>query len=100
MGPALPWMDAGGQGVILLYSATGERLEGREQLPAWLQEELSTRLSLFESAPRCFLDEPNETSWSAFGKALPSYLAGERFPLPRPATLAASERCRTRGEAR
>jgi hypothetical protein len=90
IGPWLPWMDMGDRPGELVYSATGERVRSVDELPPLLRDEISSRLPLFRAAPRCFLAEPNETSWTHFRRHLASYSKGERFPPLRPV---AHEQC-------
>lgn len=76
----LPWMKMDGNEGRLVFTASGQRTTYAD-LPAWLIEDIDTRLSLYKGAPPCFEDAPPQTSWTGFAQDLPDYLEGARFPL-------------------
>lgn len=84
--PWLPWMAMGDRPGYLVFSADGAKVEGFEQLPELLQQEIETQLPRYARAPTCWIDARNETSWSYFARHLQAYLDGERFPRPAPET--------------
>ena len=84
VGPWLPWMDMGDQAGYLVYSADGSKLESFEELPKWLQDEMKTRIPLYQHAPKCFLKARNVSSWSYFARHKANYDKGEQFPVPAP----------------
>jgi hypothetical protein len=86
VGPWLPWMDMGEQRGHLVYSARGQRVDRLADLPVALRAELDERVPLYRRAPRCWLDRPNETSWTYFARHLEAYQAGARFPMSAPDT--------------
>lgn len=82
IGPWLPWMKMGDRAGHLIYSATGNKVDGFEQLPQLLQAEINTRMPLYRQAPEAQLDTEDMTSWLYFEKHFDAYLAGETFPIP------------------
>lgn len=82
IGPWLPWMKMGDRAGYLIYSATGKKVDGFEQLPQLLQDEINTRMPLYRDAPADQLDTEDMTSWLYFEKHFDAYLAGETFPIP------------------
>ena len=82
--PWLPWMAMGERPGRLVFSADGAKLETFEDLPGALRREIETNSPSYAHAPSCWIDAPNETSWSYFERHLQDYLAGESFPRPRP----------------
>ncbi len=91
VGPALPWMALGERPGVLVYHARGRRVATLAELPAILRDEISVRLPRFARAPRCLLEQPNQTSWTYFLEHLDAYRRGERFPRPAPEDP--TERC-------
>lgn len=77
----LPFMKMDGREGSMLFTATGSRVEF-EDLPSWLQKDITNRLPLYRHAPRCMLDLPDSTSWSYFGEHFSEYLNGDQFPAP------------------
>jgi hypothetical protein len=57
-------------------------VDGFEQLPQLLQDEINTRVPLYRDAPEDQLDTEDMTSWLYFEKHFDAYLAGETFPIP------------------
>lgn len=82
IGPWVPWMKMGNQPGHLIYSGSGIKVKGVNELPQLLQEEINTRIPLYKNAPEAPLDDEDMTSWTYFKKNFDAYLAGERFPLP------------------
>ena len=81
----LPWMNMGDMEGNLLFSCTGSRITS-ENLPEWLKKEINERLPLYLKAPDCFLDKPNETTWTNFRDKFEEYKSGRKFPLEDPIT--------------
>ncbi|HEY9826260.1 MAG TPA: DUF1838 domain-containing protein [Stenomitos sp.] len=82
IGPWVPWMKMGDRPGHLVYSAYGHKVEGFDELPPLLQDEMNGRMSLYKTAPQSLLDDADMTSWLYFQKHFDTYLRGERFPLP------------------
>ena len=91
VGPWLPWMKMGGRPGRLVYSATGRKLGGYSDLPGLVRSEIETRLPVYRHAPRCWLQQRNQTSWTTFRRDFAHWLRGARFPLEAPTK---SARCR------
>lgn len=84
VGPWLPWMKMGDRPGVLLYSARGSKVAGYEQLPDVIRADIDSRMPLYRAAPRCLLEQRNETSWSYFAKHFQAFQNGDRFPVPEP----------------
>ncbi|MBE9179146.1 DUF1838 domain-containing protein [Oculatella sp. LEGE 06141] len=82
IGPWLPWMKMGDRPGHLIYSAYGSKVSHFAELPQLLQDEINTRVPLYQAAPKAFLDQDDMTSWLSFQQNFDAYLAGDRFPLP------------------
>jgi len=82
LSPWLPWMKMGDSDGQLLFSALGSKVDDISQLPHVLQKVLDHVTPLYKNAAKCFLDAPNETSWTYFGEHFEAYLQGKEFPLP------------------
>ncbi len=82
IGPWIPWMKMGNLPGNLIYSAYGGKVSGVSGLPQLLQDEIKTRMPLYQNAPASLLDVDDVTSWLYFQKHFDAYLAGETFPLP------------------
>ncbi len=82
LGPWVPWMKMGDRAGQLIYSASGRKLKGFEELPELLQEQISTRIPAYRHAPEARIEGENVTSWRYFKRHFDAYLAGEKFPLP------------------
>ena len=82
LGPWVPWMKMGDRAGQLIYSASGRKIAGFEELPQLLQEQINSRIPVYRSAPQVLLDSENITSWRYFKRHFDAYLAGEQFPLP------------------
>lgn len=82
IGQWLPWMKMGATPGQLIYSAYGSKVNGVNELPQLLQDEINNRVPLYQDAPKSFLDGEDMTSWLYFQEHFDAYLAGERFPLP------------------
>jgi hypothetical protein len=82
IGPWVPWMKMGDRPGQLIYSAYGSKVNGVNELPPLLRDEISTRVPLYKNAPPSFLEVEDITSWLYFQKYFEAYLAGETFPLP------------------
>jgi hypothetical protein len=82
IGPWVPWMKMGDRSGQLVYSASGGKINGFDELPQLLKDEINTRVPLYKNAPPSFLDVEDMTSWLYFQKYFDAYLAGEQFPLP------------------
>ena len=76
---------------FVLYTTQGAKVARYDLLPEIIRNDIDARLPLYRTAPRCMLDQRNETSWSYFAKHYDAYVAGARFPLPAPAV---EETCR------
>lgn len=83
-GPWLPWMDMGDRAGELFYESEGRRTSGLDELPAFVRDDITTRLPLFAHAPACVTTGRNETSWTYFAAHIDEYLRGERFPVAAP----------------
>ena len=81
IGPILPWMKMGQKDGTLIYTAQGRKLTGFDQLPALIQTEILTRVPLYLSAPSCFYDKRNVSSWTYFDIHFEAYLNADRFPV-------------------
>lgn len=77
----LPFMMMAGRPGNMYFTAFGQRAQF-EELPAWLQADIKTRLPLYLNAPPCMLDIPDSTSWSYFKEHFNDYIAGAQFPRP------------------
>ncbi|MGJ5675549.1 MAG: DUF1838 domain-containing protein [Nostochopsis sp.] len=82
IGQWLPWMKMGDRSGYLIYSAYGSKVQGFDELPQLLKDEINTRVPLYKNAPKSFLDVEDMTSWLYFQQHFAAYLASERFPLP------------------
>ncbi|MEM9214203.1 MAG: DUF1838 domain-containing protein [Cyanobacteria bacterium P01_F01_bin.150] len=82
LGPWVPWMKMGDRVGQLIYSASGRKLMGFEELPDLLQQQINTRIPAYRYAPQARIDCKNITSWQYFKRHFDAYLAGEQFPLP------------------
>ncbi|WP_348243944.1 DUF1838 domain-containing protein [Leptolyngbya sp. DQ-M1] len=82
IGPWLPWMKMGDRAGHLIYSASGCKVAGFDQLPQLLQDEINTRMPLYRDAPTAPLDTEDMTSWLYFQQHFDAYLAKETFPIP------------------
>jgi Protein of unknown function (DUF1838) len=80
--PWLPWMKMQGKSGQLVYSTSLKKTSQFEELSPLIQQQISTRLPIYRSAPKCFLDAKNETSWTYFQKHYDRYLQGAQFPIP------------------
>lgn len=85
IGPWVPWMKMGDRPGHLIYSAYGGKVNGFNDLPQLLKDEMNTRVPLYKNAPKSYLEGEDMTSWVYFQKNFDAYLAGETFPLPQPA---------------
>lgn len=81
IGPMLPWMKMKDKPGQLVYSATTRKLSGFKDLSPFLQQEITSRLPVYQEAPRCFLAVDNQTSWTYFRQHFAEYLEGAQFPL-------------------
>ncbi|NEZ61131.1 DUF1838 domain-containing protein [Adonisia turfae] len=81
LGPWVPWMKMGGRAGQLIYSASGRKLTGFEELPELLQEQIKTRIPAYRHAPEARIEGDNVTSWRYFKRHFEEYLAGKEFPL-------------------
>lgn len=81
VGPWLPWMKMGDLPGSLVYSACGEKVSSVTELPPLLQEEIRTRVPLYQKPP-VQGDQKDMTSWLYFQEHFDAYLRGDRFPLP------------------
>jgi hypothetical protein len=66
----------------LIYSASGCKVAGFEELPDLLQKQIKTRIPAYRHAPEGHIDSENITSWRYFKRHFDAYLAGKEFPLP------------------
>jgi Protein of unknown function (DUF1838) len=82
--PWLPWMNMGDRNGRLVVSARGNKVRASE-LPELLRREIAERLPLYQHAPACLVDAPNESSWSYFAAHLDAYETNARFPIAAPA---------------
>ena len=82
LGPWVPWMKMGDRAGQLIYSASGRKLLGFEELPELLQEQINTRIPAYQDAPKAQIEGDNVTSWRYFKRHFEAYLAGKEFPLP------------------
>ena len=71
----------GGRAGQLIYSASGRKLTGFEELPELLQEQIKTRIPTYRHAPEARIEGDNVTSWRYFKRHFEEYLAGKEFPL-------------------
>lgn len=53
IGPWVPWMKMGDRPGHLIYSACGRKVSGVPELPPLLQEQIQTRVPLFQNDPPC-----------------------------------------------
>jgi hypothetical protein len=84
IGPWVPWMKMGDRPGQLIYSACGGKVNGLDELPQLLKDEINTRVPLYKHAPKAYVEGADMTSWTYFEKYFDAYLAGETFPLPQP----------------
>ncbi|MBT9312809.1 DUF1838 domain-containing protein [Leptothoe kymatousa] len=82
IGPWVPWMKMGSHPGHLIYSASGRKLAGFEELPGLLKEQIQDRIPVYRHAPKSSFSTDNITSWRYFKKHFEAYLAGKEFPLP------------------
>jgi hypothetical protein len=75
-------MKMGDRAGQLIYSASGRKLAGFEELPEILQEQINTRIPVYRHAPEVRIEGENVTSWRYFKRHFDAYLAGKEFPLP------------------
>lgn len=87
IGPWVPWMKMGDRAGQLIYSAYGGKVSGVDELPQILQDEINTRVPLYQNAPKSYLDVEGITSWVYFQQHFDDYLAGATFPIPQPAEV-------------
>merc|ERR1711871_1901475 len=80
----LPWMKMGDRPGTLFASTTGSRVSSLNDLPKFIQKDISDRLPLYAQAPHCMQDIPDSTSWTYFSDHFAEYLAGDQFPVPAP----------------
>jgi len=78
--PFLPFMKMGATSGYLIQAAEAAKIKSIDELPAVLRAELN-RNPGYKHAPPCYLNVPNESSWTYFKKHFNSYLAGAEFPL-------------------
>ena len=81
IGPWLPWMKMKGKPGQLVYSASIRKLQRFEELSPLLQQEITSRVPVYRTAPTCYLAASSETSWIYFREHFDNYLAGDRFPI-------------------
>lgn len=81
IGPWLPWMKMGDRPGYLIYSAWGEKVPIFNNLPQLLQDEITTRVPLYQNAPMKKLAKDNCTSWNYFDRHFDAYLRQEIFPI-------------------
>lgn len=80
----LPWMKMGARPGGLFCSTTGSRATF-EQLPQFIQDDITTRLPLYRQPPRCYQTIPDSTSWTYFAKHFDEYRSGTAtFPIAAP----------------
>ncbi|HEY9301741.1 MAG TPA: DUF1838 domain-containing protein, partial [Phormidium sp.] len=79
IGPWIPWMKMGERPGHLIYSAYGGKVDGVDELPQLLKDEIHTRMPLYKHAPKSFLATEDATSWLYFQEHFGAYLAGETF---------------------
>lgn len=84
IGPWLPWMKMGNHPGQMIYSASGCKVTGFQDLPQLLRQQIETRVPLFRFAPRQKLEQEDMTSWLYFTQNYEAYLRAEVFPLPTP----------------
>ena len=77
----LPWMKMGDRAGQLIYSASGLKVNGFNDLPKLLQDEINTRVPLYKNAPKAPVYGEDMTSWKYFKKHFEAYLAGDEFPV-------------------
>ena len=76
----LPFMKMDGRPGSMLFTASGSRTSF-EELPPWLQDDISKRLPIYKHAPPCMLDVPDSTSWTYFKEHFDAFLNGDQFPI-------------------
>merc|ERR1740138_723561 len=80
----LPFMKMGATPGGLFCSTTGSRTTF-EQLPAFMQRDITERLPLYRQAPGCLQAIPDSTSWTYFKDHFEDYLSGTAtFPIAAP----------------
>jgi len=82
IGPWLPWMKMGDRPGHLIYSAYGSKVNGFNDLPQLLQNEINTRVPVYKNAPASIIDKEDMTSWTYFKQHFEAYLSGDTFPVP------------------
>ena len=80
----LPWMAMDGLDGRIVFTASGSKV-AFEELPGWLQADITTRLPLYRHAPHCYLNASSGTSWSYFAQHFEAYKRGAVFPVAAPA---------------
>lgn len=80
--PWLPWMKMQGKSGQLVYSASLKKTNQFEELSPLIKQQINSKLPIYRSAPKCFLDTKNVTSWTYFQKHYNQYLQGAQFPVP------------------
>lgn len=64
----MPWMKMRGREGQLIFNAVGTKLDGFEDLPKQLRDEIGKNYPAYRQAPPIDDARPNETTWSAFKK--------------------------------
>ncbi|MBD2468915.1 DUF1838 domain-containing protein [Nostoc sp. FACHB-145] len=82
IGSWLPWMKMKGKPGQLVYSASIRKLQRFEELSPLLQQEITSRVPVYRTAPTCYLAASSKTSWTYFREYFDNYLAGHQFPIP------------------
>lgn len=66
----LPWMEMGDRAGLLYFNAVGKKLEGYDQLPEVMKEEIARNYPEYVSPPPLDDTRPNETSWTYMKKII------------------------------
>lgn len=64
----LPWMKMGDRAGMMIFNATGQMLNGFDELPEVMKAEIRTNYPAYVAPPPGDDTRPNETSWTYFQK--------------------------------
>jgi hypothetical protein len=67
----LPWMEMQGREGMVYFHASGHKVGAFDDLPQALKDHIDAHAPHYRSPPPADDARPNETSWSAFAKAVP-----------------------------
>ncbi|MBC6428142.1 MAG: DUF1838 family protein [Cellvibrionales bacterium] len=79
----LPWMEMGSRSGLLYFNAMGKKLNGFQQLPAILKDEIAANYPEYTAPPPTDDKRPNETSWTYMKKIIDKRGGGKNADKPR-----------------